>query len=59
MIFNTEKKYVLEFTEGEFKTSMSGIGNTNIGLLQVAGMTAAQANFFIGLYRGLYENIPK
>ena len=59
MIFNTEKKYVLEFTEKEFKTFMSGIGNTNIGRLQTAGMTTEQSKLFIELYRNLYKDIPK
>ena len=59
MIFNTEKKYVLEFTESEFKTFMHGIGSTNIGRLERAGMTVAQATLFVELYRKLYEDIPK
>jgi hypothetical protein len=59
MTFNTEKMYILEFTEKEFKTFMEGIGRTSTSRLGVAGMTNEQATLFINLYRELYENIPE
>jgi hypothetical protein len=59
MTFNTEKTYILQFTEKEFKTFMEGIGRTSTSRLEVAGMTKEQATLFINLYRELYENIPE